>query len=90
MFFLRTVSQPFVAGCNSKGDSWPTEDTVTTVTFMENMIENGFVERVKQGVSSLSDTEQPNVWYIPHHGVYYPKKPPKIRVVFDCAIEFKG
>ena len=30
------------------------------------------------------------VWYIPHHGVYHPKKPNKIRVVFDCSSEFKG
>ena len=25
----------------------------------------------------------------PHHGVYYPSKPGKIRVVFDCSAEFK-
>ena len=30
------------------------------------------------------------IWYIPHHGVYHPKKPNKIRVVFDCSAEFKG
>ena len=30
------------------------------------------------------------VWYIPHHGVYHPKKPDKIRVVFDCSVEFSG
>jgi len=23
-------------------------------------------------------------WYIPHHGIYHPKKN-KIRVVFDCS-----
>ena len=28
--------------------------------------------------------------YIPHHGVYHPSKPEKIRVVFDCGAEFKG
>ena len=60
------------------------------VTFMETMIEKGFAERVKPGASSSPDTEQRNVWYIPHHGVYHPKKPTKIRVVFDCATEFKG
>ena len=59
------------------------------VTFMETMIEKGFAERVKPGASSSPDTER-NVWYIPHHGVYHPKKPTKIRVVFDCAAEFKG
>ena len=60
------------------------------VTFMETMIEKGFAERVKPGASSSQDMEQRNVWYIPHHGVYHPKKPTKIRVVFDCAAEFKG
>lgn len=60
------------------------------VTFMENMIEKGFAEKVKQSASSSSDIEQRNVWYIPQHGVYHPKTPTKIRVVFDCAAEFKG
>ena len=29
-------------------------------------------------------------WYIPPHGVYHPKKPGKIRVVFDCSAEYRG
>lgn len=29
------------------------------------------------------------VWYIPHHGVYHPKKPGNIRVVFDCSADYK-
>lgn len=29
------------------------------------------------------------IWYIPHHGVYHPKKI-KLRVVFDCGASFKG
>ena len=28
--------------------------------------------------------------YIPHHGVYHPKKPTKIRVVFDCSAEYQN
>ena len=39
-----------------------------------------------QGSSHHKD----KMWYIPHHGVYHPKKPNKIRVVFDCYSEFKG
>ena len=31
----------------------------------------------------------PNNRYIPHHGKYYPSKPGKIRVVFDCSAKFK-
>ena len=29
-------------------------------------------------------------WYIPHHGVYHPQKPDKIRIVFDCSATFMG
>ena len=55
------------------------------VGFMENLIQKGYAERVPN--------EKPingKVWYIPHHGVYHPKKPNKIRVVFDCSAEYQG
>lgn len=29
-------------------------------------------------------------WYIPHHGVFHPKKPGKLRVVFDCSAVHDG
>ena len=52
-------------------------------TFMSTLIERGYVvkcnEKGKDGMT----------WYIPHHGVYHPKKPNKIRVVFDCSAKFK-
>jgi len=28
--------------------------------------------------------------YVPQPGVYHPKKPGQIRVVFDCLAQFKG
>ena len=28
--------------------------------------------------------------YVPHTGVYHPKKPDKIRVVFDCSAQYGG
>ena len=31
-----------------------------------------------------------NKWYISHHGVYHPAKPEKIRVAFDCGLEYLG
>ena len=31
-----------------------------------------------------------HVWYLPHFGVYHPKKPTKVRVVFDASAEFDG
>ena len=30
------------------------------------------------------------VWYIPHHCVYHHRKPEKLRVVFDCSVQFRG
>ena len=30
------------------------------------------------------------LWYLPHHAVFHPCKPDKLRVVFDCAARFKG
>ena len=30
------------------------------------------------------------VWYLPHFGVYHPKKPNQIRVVFNSSCEFRG
>lgn len=65
------------------------------VEFMENVITRGYAERVPQHanggqislLNSHSSTQQ--VWYIPYHGVYHPKKPGKIRVIFDCAAQFR-
>ena len=79
----------------SKSDQKYKEDYTT---FMENLIKNGHAERVPpdecllQGSSqdSKSSFDKGNVWYIPHHGIYHPKKPNKIRVVFDCSAEFKN
>ena len=31
-----------------------------------------------------------HVWYLPHHAVVTPKKPGKVRVVFDCAAKYRG
>lgn len=58
------------------------------VEFMNKVIESGYAERVPES-DGLEDKSKP-VWYIPHHGVYHPKKPIKIRVVFDCSAQFEG
>ena len=57
------------------------------VSFVNNFISNGYAERVpvkttKEGTGQL--------WYVPHHAVYHPRKPDKIRVVFDCSAKFQG
>ena len=48
-------------------------------------MEHGDVEEVPR-----EELEDPRLWYIPHHGVYHPKKPQKIRVVFDCSAQSHG
>jgi len=50
-------------------------------TFMNEIIAKGYAEE-----ASYNDG---NVWYIPHHRVYHLKKPDKIRVVFDCSVDYK-
>ena len=54
---------------------------------MKEMIDKGQAERVPDEELHLSNGR---VWYIPHHGVYHPQKPDKIRIVFDASEEFKG
>ncbi|PIK59809.1 hypothetical protein BSL78_03264 [Apostichopus japonicus] len=55
--------------------------------FMQDIISKGFAERVPVGELT---SQNGNVNFIPHHGIYHPKKPGKIRVVFDCSATFKG
>ena len=57
------------------------------VDFMERVIKQGYAEPVSEKGPSTTNGE---VWYIPHHGVYHPRKPDKIRVVFDASAVFQG
>ncbi|KAK3731636.1 hypothetical protein QZH41_007309 [Actinostola sp. cb2023] len=41
------------------------------VSFMKNIIDSGHAERVPSNEVPLANGK---VWYIPHHGVYHPKK----------------
>ncbi|XP_073783913.1 uncharacterized protein isoform X2 [Danio rerio] len=54
--------------------------------FMDEVIKHGYAEIVP--LHQLKQDEG-KVWYIPHHGVYHPKKQ-TLRVVFDCGAAFKG
>ncbi|KAJ8369824.1 hypothetical protein SKAU_G00098520 [Synaphobranchus kaupii] len=54
------------------------------VRFMEGIFKDGDAERAE------NESEKGNVWYIPHQGVYHPRKPDKIRVVFDCSAKYDG
>jgi hypothetical protein len=49
------------------------------ITFMNGLLKNGYAEKVSEKKSSVDQGEE-HVWYIPHHGVYNPMKPNKIRL----------
>ncbi|KAK7884419.1 hypothetical protein WMY93_027542 [Mugilogobius chulae] len=54
--------------------------------FMSNIIEKGYAVKVPDKDLSRDDGK---VWYLPHHGVYHPKKH-TLRVVFDCGVSYQG
>ena len=54
--------------------------------FMEDVLDN-YAERVPQ---NRLDVEDGKINYVPHTGIYHPKKPGRIRVVFDCSARFNG
>ena len=55
------------------------------VKFMEKVIEDCAEKCDDVAAGSIG-----KVNYVPHHGVYHPKKPDKIRVVFDCSASYAG
>ena len=52
---------------------------------IQGYVDKGFAERINE-----DDPEDDNCWYLPHHAVSHPRKPDKVRVVFDCAARFNG
>ena len=48
---------------------------------MTEIIKSGYAEEIPEDDKPVDG----RLFYIPHHGVYHPKKPDKIRVVFDCS-----
>ncbi|XP_078346784.1 uncharacterized protein LOC144632053 [Oculina patagonica] len=54
--------------------------------FMQKIFDHDHAELVP--AESLNSSKP--CWYLPHFGIYHPKKPDKIRVVFDSAAECNG
>ncbi|CAH8639763.1 unnamed protein product, partial [Dicrocoelium dendriticum] len=54
---------------------------------IEATISKGYAVRVP--TNQLESRYAPR-WYLTHHAVINPKKPDKLRVVFDCAARYKG
>ena len=56
------------------------------VQFVEGLIKKGFAYRVPED----EVIPQGPVFYLPHHAVYHPRKPDKIRVVFDASAKYQN
>ena len=52
---------------------------------MQTYIDKGYAEEV---VDSGTENAREQ-WFIPHHPVVHPRKPGKVRIVFDCAAKHK-
>ena len=55
--------------------------------FIDDLQIKGYTRKVPEDQISNSCGV---VWYLPHHNVIHPKKPDKVRVVFDCAAKYRG
>ena len=53
--------------------------------FMQKILDKGHASPAQP-----ANSQSGRVWYLPHFGVYHPKKPTQIRVVFDSSAEFGG
>lgn len=58
---------------------------------MEEYIAKGHAKRIQVKESDKSDESlsKKSIWYLPHHPVTHPRKPEKVRIVFDCATKFR-
>ncbi|XP_071833874.1 uncharacterized protein [Apostichopus japonicus] len=57
--------------------------------FMAKILDKNLAEPVPVECIDSPD-EMKEVWYLPHFGVYHPRKPDKLRVVFDSSAVFSG
>lgn len=58
--------------------------------FMQKLLKRGHAIPIPLNKGTKTTHEPGHVWYLPHFGVYHPRKPDKIRVVFDSSAEFHG
>lgn len=55
--------------------------------FIDNLLDRAYARKVPDNRLYRSGEA---TWFLPHHPVFHPKKPEKVRVVFDCAAKYKG
>ena len=56
---------------------------------LEQKYREFMTEIIEKGEAQVCNSADPG-WYIPHHGVFNPNKPGKLRVVFDCSAVYQG
>ena len=54
---------------------------------MHDMISKNYARKVPADHPTPKKGKE---WYLPHHAVYHPRKPDKVRVMFDCSARFDG
>ena len=65
----------------------PQEELSVPVGLQET---NGSNKRDTSNQAQTVENRNGKTWYLPHFGVYQPRKPDQIRVVFDLSAEFQG
>ena len=55
--------------------------------FMDDLLTKGYARKLTEDEAAA---RSPRTWYLPHHGVFHPRKPGKICVVFDAAALHDG
>ena len=55
--------------------------------YMNELVKKGYAEKIPDIDGNRNDGM---VWYLPHQSVTNPKKPNKVRIVFDCSSKYKG
>ena len=51
--------------------------------YMQSLLDKGYAKQVNHAGA------EGGTWYLPHHPTYHPKKPGKLRVVFDSAAKYQ-
>ena len=57
---------------------------------MAKLFDRGHAIFIPPNQHSPNHPPDGQLWYLPHFGVYHPKKPEQIRVVFDSSAEYQG